>query len=397
MKRTNALALAALAASISLAATVPESELAEACTALQLTPLAVAERQTLLDVSRETDYNPALRSRAMAAFSLTLLMQSDTNGFERAVQSLRAAYPDAPALVTVTREAALAPCEACSGTGVQTTICPVCKGLGTCKSCAATGRKDGAACPTCKGAGTCGLCGGKKRIAAPCATCRATRFVFKPGEAIRANYNAVLAETVALIEENARYAEQFRLASRETDAAKRSALLTALIGAYPRRTDLEPAKRLLVETVNVRKSQEAARLQQEAQAREARELEALRALRGTPDVNAAIATLNSYLQAHPKASAFFELKTLLDELVAQRNRHLLTRKIITGSLALIAVLFLAACLRPLLFRRKHVGSGPLPGMDKIDMGQFTDPLTLTSAESRSRVKTKTANLDSPDS
>jgi hypothetical protein len=396
MKSKHAFALAAFAATFSLAAaTVPEPKLAEACAALQRTPLAAAEIQTLLDVSRQADYNPALRGRAMAAFSLTLLMQGDTNGFERAVQGLRTAYPNAAPLVTVTREAAFTACADCKGKGVQTTICPACKGLGTCKSCDATGQKDGAACATCKGRGACALCAGKKRISTPCAPCRGTRLVFKPSEAIRANYNALLAESVALVEENARYAEQYRAASRESDTAKRIALLTALLGAYPHRTDLGPAQSLLVEAVNTRNAREAARLEREARDRETRELESLRVLRETKDLNGAIATLSTYLQEHPKVAAYLELKVLLDELVAKRNRAALIRKVVYGILALAGTLFLAACLRPLLFRPRREGSGPLPGMDKVDMDKFTDPLTLNSTESKARVKTKTTNLAQP--
>ncbi len=397
MKHPSVLLLAACAAVRCLAAAsaVSESKLAEACAVLQRQPLAPAERQVLSEVSRQADYNPALRSRAMAAYSLTLLMQGDTNAFERAVQALRAAYPEMPPLITVTREAAFAPCETCLGKGAQMIICPDCRGLGKCKSCDATGRKDGAACPVCKGKGACARCGGKKRIETACPACRGSRVFFKPGESIRNNYNAVLAEIVALVEENARYAEQFRAASREADTAKRIALLTALINAYPHRTDLGPAKLLLADAVNARKSQEAAQRQREEREREAREIEALRALANATDLRAAIATLNAYLQAHPKTSAYTELKTLMDELIAKRNRQARLRKITYGVIAGAIFLFLAACLRPLLARPKTAHIGPLPGMDKIDKSKFTDPLALTSEESRHRARSETDEPSPP--
>jgi hypothetical protein len=391
-----ACACAAGAAPAPQARAVPETELAEACRALLRAPLSATDLQVLLEVSRRADYQAELRCRAMAAFALTRLMQLDTNGFERARLAVEAAYPgEAGRLFTVTRADAFAPCEACSGKGLQVTACPTCRGLGKCKACDATGRKDDADCPACKGKGTCPRCAGKRLFEAPCPTCLGNRQVFKPRETIRANYTALLSGIVAAVDENARFAEQFRAASREANLDKRIALLRALLAEFSRRTDLGPAQALLAETANKRHSEETVRLARETREREAKDLESLRQLAASDDLAGSVARLSAYLTEHPKASTYLELKTLLDEQLDKRRRLARTRNILTGVGAAIGAVFLAACLRPLLTCKPRTSTGPLPGMDKINMDDFTDPLTLNAKESKSRVKTKTDQITPP--
>ena len=330
----------ALAANLAFSAQdAMEAKLQQACASLQRSPFDAAELQTLLDVSRHATNSPALRSRAMAAYSLTLLMQGNTNSFERALQILRSAYPETAPLIKVSRDNAFAACEACAGS-----------------------QKIATACPTCKG----------------------TRLVFKPSGKIRENYNALLTNIVGICQENTRYTEQFSLASRETDTAKRIALLQNLLQEFPHRTDLVPALNLMEKAVNARDTQVALRLKQQAREQSDRELEALRKLRDSDDLNGAIATLAAYLKGQPNTPALMELQTLLDDLIATRNRKALTRNILCGVLWLFGVLFVFTCLRPFLFRKKPDHFGPLPGMDKLDKTQFTDPLSLTSKESRQR-------------
>ena len=379
----RAVASLAFAASLTAAAQdAVEARLQQACVALQRSPFAAAELQTLLDVSRHATNSPALRSRAMAAYSLTLLMQGNTNSFDRAVQVLQSSYPETAPLITVSRSDGFAACDACAGSGGQLALCPTCMGSGKCKLCAGSGKRDSAVCPVCKGKGLCAMCAGKQKIEAACPTCKGSRFVFKPSEKIRENYNALLTGIVTLCQENARYAGLFLQASREADLAKRFALLKDLLQEFPQRTDLGPALDLMRETADASDVQEKRHLRQLAREQSEREVEALRKLRDADDLNCAIATLATYLKGHPDTPALMELQTLREDLKASRKRKTLTRKILYGVLSLFGVLFVFTCLRPFLFRKKPDHFGPLPGMDKLDKTQFTDPLSLTSEESR---------------
>ena len=373
---------------------VSEEQLEKACASLQRASFEASGLRVLLDVSRQTDYAPAFRSRAMAAYSLTRLMQGNTNAFERALQILHATYPDdASALVTVASADAFLTCDACAGSGVQTTLCPSCMGTGKCKTCAGTGKKAAAVCAVCKGKEICAMCAGHQKIETPCPTCKGTRLVFKPSEKMRDNYMKLLSAMVTACQENRTFADEYRLASREGDTDKRIALLQALLQTFSKRPDLlGPAQNLLEAAVKARNEKETIRLKREAREKEDREVEALRSLRETKAPPAAIATLDAYLKAHPRTSALTELQTLKEELCAKRDRATLTKHVLYGVAALLGVLFVIGCLKPLLFRKKAQSLSALPGMDKLNKADFTDPLTLTAAESKSRDKTKTGQI-----
>ena len=375
-----------------------ERRLQQACEALERSPLSAGELQTLAEASRAATNSPALRSRAMAAYSLTFLMQLNTNAFDRALTVMRATCPDALQHVKVTQDDWLALCQECLGSGKQSTLCPTCMGSGKCKPCAGTGKREAERCAACKGKGECARCAGKKRITTPCPTCKGTAQVFKLKESIRANFSALVAEMAAICQENATYEERFKQASKEAELGARIALLRALIEAFPRRTDLGPALALLKQSLDAQKSEESrlqAREKREREERERVELLKLEEARSVKDLNAAIAALNPYLKAHPDCAAFVELTLLEEQLIARRNRAELVRKILYGVGALFGLLVLISVLKPLLFRPKPSGSTPLPGLDKIDKSQFTDPLKLTSQESRARVKTKTTEIPPP--
>lgn len=366
-----------------------EQRLRQACEALQASPLEAGDLQILAEASRSTTTSPSLRSRAMAAFSLTFLMQGNTNAFDRACQMIRTTFPDAVSLIKVTRDDCFVQCQDCKGSEKLTTLCPVCMGTGKCKTCLGTGRKEGAKCSVCKGKSDCGMCSGKKRITIPCPTCKGTSIVFKPKESIRTNFNALLSEISSICQEYARFAEQYRIASAETDLAKRIELFKALIESFPHHPDIRPAIGMLQQAINAQKA-EASRLQaKNKREREELEKEDLLKLRDARarDLNSAIATLITYLKANPDCAAQLELQVLADELIARRNRAECLRKILFGLAALLGLLVVLAVLKPLLFRKKTAVITPLPGMDKIDMAHFTDPLKLTADESKSRAKT----------
>lgn len=314
---------------------VTESRLQQACISLQRTPQEAADLQTLLDASRHATLSPALRSRAIAAYSLTLLEQGNTNAFERALLTLRAKYPETVPLIKVSRNDFLA-------------------------------------------------------------TTKGSQQTLKPRAAIRDNFNAIVAEIATLVQENARFDEQFSLASKETDTDKRIALLQNLLQTFPHRTDLFPAQALLEEAAKARATREAQLREQEARALEERELAELRKLRTSENLNASIATLNAYLNAHPSSPALLELQILRNELAVKKDRNATNRKILKGVLSLLGVLVLFAVLTRFLFRKKTKRLDPLPGMGKIDRTKFTDPLSLTAQHSRSRAQPKSDPLPDTD-
>jgi len=381
------------AATFAVAAeTVSEAQLQQACTALLQAPQAAQELQVLLDVSRHATNSPALRSRAMAAYALTLLMQGNTNAYERAFQVIQTTYPETAPLMTVGSRDCFIACTDCAGSGTQTTICPVCMGSGKCKSCAGSGKKDAEVCPACKGKGLCARCAGVKKIEIACPTCRGSRFTFKPSEKILANFSALLTNIVDICQDNARFAEQSALAAKEKDNAKRIELFTKLLNDFPHRADLADAQQRLALAVAQRDKREAQLQKQKAQEQAEREVEELRRLRDAADQDAAIAKLTTYLKDHPRSAAQMELQALCDELIAARDRKVLTRKILYGVAALLGVLFVLSCLAPLVFRKKTARLSPLPGMDKLDKTAFIDPLSLNAQDSRQREKTKTAEI-----
>ncbi|MBP8800306.1 MAG: hypothetical protein KBI41_02120, partial [Kiritimatiellae bacterium] len=82
--------LAALATFLPLllVAKVPEeARLRAASEALLQTPLSVPNLHILSEYVRNSDNPPALRSRAMAAYAMALLLQGNTNNFVRAQQA----------------------------------------------------------------------------------------------------------------------------------------------------------------------------------------------------------------------------------------------------------------------------------------------------------------------
>lgn len=391
MKRISSMALPmwaitmiTLCLSVSAQA-LSNGQIQQACIALQQSPFAATELKVLSDVAHNTSNCPALRSRAMAAYSLTHLMQGNTQAFESATQLLHATDPDQDALVTVTRADAFITCDACKGSGKQTTLCPSCMGSGKCKVCAGTGVKDSATCAACKGKGLCAMCLGKQKIEIACPTCKGTCKVFSPSTKIRANFDALLTDIITLCQENERYAEMFRQISHESDASKRIAGLQRLLQSFSRRTDLiGPAQTLFDQAVKTRDAQALIRREQEEKAQANRDLDALRKRAESGDLAGTIASIDAYLKAHPHTPVQMELQSLQDELKLQFNHQVLARKIIYVVLALSGILFLISCLKPLLLRKKPDGFGPLPGMDKIDKNELTDPLSLTSKESKAQ-------------
>lgn len=390
-------ALLFLVAHTSSAQTYSNHRLQQACAGLQQSPLAPGDLQILAEASRLSTNSPTLHARALAAYSLTFLLQGNTNAFDRAVMAMRVACPSALSHLKVSRDDCFAMCLECLGSGKKSTLCPSCMGSGKCKSCLGAGKKEEALCTACKGKGECVMCAGKKRITPPCPACKGSALIFQPKETIRSNYNALLSEIAAACQEDDNFAVQYGAAVKEPDLNKRVTLLRALVQSYPRRSDLGPAVALLKQSLDAQQAENSRLRAKEKREREDREQADLLKLGEAKikSLNGAIATLDTYLKGNPDCAGFLELKLLEDELIARRNRYALLKRIMIVAASLVGVLFAVRALRPLVFRKRRSGLSTLPGMDKIDKSQFTDPLKLNAQASKSRVKTKTAEIDPP--
>ncbi len=379
-----------------------EASLQKACVTLQHTPLSMPELKILADVSRSTTNSPDLRSRAMAAYALALLMQGNTNAFSRAAHVQKAASPDLASLITIGAGDYTATCTGCLGAREKNTPCPLCMGSGKCKTCGGTGKAAAGAagltsrCPSCTRPGVCTKCNGKKNIEIACPTCNGTGKIFKLSESVLTNYRAILSGIEGICIENADYAERLKKAELEKDADEHIRLLQALTNSFPHRADLAKAQVLLCNAVAKREARLKNLQEQEARARFEREVAELRTLADKGNPESSITAIRTYLAEHPGSAARAELQLLLEGLVADQERKQLTRNILMGCGALTGILLLILILRPLLSRKKAATSGPLPGMNKIDKSDFTDPLTLTAQDSRSRVKKTTARTPSND-
>jgi len=298
-----------------------EARLQEACETLQRTPLSAPDLQVLAEVSRFETNNPALRSRAMAAFGLSLLLQGNTNAFTRVAQIQKTAFPDLPPLFTLTEEDYTATCETCLGKGKAEMPCPSCTGPNTCKVCKGAGKTAAGEgfvpCEVCRRKGTCRMCNGQKQKPTMCPTCRGFGKIVKPNDRVRKNYNDLLTNIVAMCQENV---------AAHSDKVKPAQ--TEMIGG----THVTPCE----------------------------------------DVSRA-----------PGASAQNDSASLQKQPTAKQAETPATQKLPMGVITLIGGLLLILTVRHFSKKKPAHGSNALPGMDKLNTEDFTDPLTLTALESRS--------------
>jgi len=313
----------------------------ELCATLQRAPwdpLALQMMQTLMRDERES---VAIRSRAMALCTLALLRQGNTNQFVRATQILDTTYPDEKGLVTVT-------------VAEQYKVCPRCKGTG--------------------------------KIQTVCAACMGTGQQFELAPSVQENYTRLLAEILAFCQENKRFEKASALAFAEPDNAKRIARLESLLSDFPKRTDLERAKKSLAEATKIRDAALAKKQEEEKREKEEREIERLRVLHQVPAENrpAAIAEIEAFLMKHPTCYARVELEEVKDALVSKVNFR---NRLITSGYWLggIFVLFIAmTALKSMLASRRVESLPSLPGMNRVDKSKFTDPL----ADERERTEAR---------
>jgi len=335
----------------------------ELCATLQQSPWDAKAMQAMQAIMRSEREPVALRSRAMALCSLSLLKQGNTNQFVRAMQMLESTYPEDKGLVNVSVEE-------------QYIACPVCEGKG----------KRAVSCPACKGS-TCPRCNGTRSIQTTCSACMGAGRQFKLNPSVQENYNRLLTEMVAFFREAQRFEKQSALALAEKDNDKRIVLLETLLADFPKRTDLELAKKGLEEAKKIRDVAQARKREQDKREKEESDVERMRDLqKATTSENrvAAIREIEDYLIKNPKCFARAELEEIKNELTSKekiRNRLISSGFWLGGICGLFVV---ATFVRIWLTSMKVEQVRPLPGMDRIDKRKFTDPL----ADERERTEAR---------
>ena len=377
-----------------------EARLQQACVTLQQTPLDLSGLQILAEVSRTTTISPSLRSLAMEAYAAALLIQGNTNAFSQAVQIQKTMFPDQPSSITIGKNDYLFTCTDCLGKGEKNTTCPLCRGSGKCKPCDGTGKTADAAgstirCPSCTRPGICNMCNGKKNTERTCPTCLGTGKIFKLSAAVRKNYRDLLSDIEGVCQENSDYAERLKKAELEKEVDTRIRLLQALTNSFPHRADLTQANVLLSDAVAKRETRLRTLQEQEARTRSEREVGELRKRVETESPENAIAALRTYLTEHPDTPALKDLQPVLDGLTYQQERKKKTHKILIVLATFVSIVLLFLFVQPFWQRKRVQGIEPLPGMRNIDKNKFTDPLSLTASDSRSRVKNKTSKIPFP--
>lgn len=273
--------------------------------------------QTLQAIIRDSDYDPAIRSRVMAIYALAQLLQMNSSQFLSAAEQLHTTYPaETNLLATVTPDLWLASCTECTGTGSKTGNCPFCSGTGKCKLCNGEGRRsDKILCAVCKGTGKCFKCEGKKTLTTPCLTCTGSGRFFQLSPKIKALYENLLTETHGLAADNIRIAEESKKAAQESSLAKRIAAFKAIIERDGARFALNEQRRLLAQAENELKQQQeserARKQEQEAREREDREYNTiLTSLETLPmsGIAVMIQEIDRFLTAHPQSVRRLELE-----------------------------------------------------------------------------------------
>jgi len=336
------------------------------CATLQKSPWDAQAMQGMQALMRNEREPVALRCRAMALCALSLIKQGNTNQFMRAVQMLETTYPDEKGLVTVS-------------VAEQYTACPVCAGKGKCA----------VSCPACKGS-ACPRCNGTRSIQTACPACMGAGQQFKLSPSVQENYNRLLTEILATSREAQRFEKQSAQAFAEKDNDKRIALLETVLAEFPKRTDLERAKKSLEEAKKIRDTALATKREQDRLEKEQLAVERLLLLRKATSENrvAAIREIEDFLVKQPKCFARAELDEIKTELMAKQN---IRNRLISAGYWLggICVLFIVGSfIKTAMISRKGDTMRPLPGMDHIDKSKFSDPLAEEREKTESRRSSK---------
>jgi hypothetical protein len=322
-------------------------------------PSSQEDLETVRLYARDPQSPPALKSRAMAAYALTLLAKGETNQFERARLMHAAAFADDQKLIPLRISDCLASCPVCGGQRTQRPVCATCYGKGT--------------------------------------------VLNLPQEKIADAFASALNEIVALVNREEALvnreealSQKFAKAKAETDRAKRIAAFQALLGELDGHPEREEVASLLQADEHAQRQQ----AERERAALADQALKKLQALAGTPNLAAGVLTLEDYLAKNPDSPARLEAKIILSGLLAKIESKRKKERmwyIIGGALFVLAAL---SCVHVNVFKyvqyshNKTVPAGA--HTTRTEAEQFTDPLSLNAQDSLSRVKCETARIPAPD-
>lgn len=387
-------------------AEISPNGLKAACTTLSACPFDPAGLQVLLDYSRSTSSIPLLKSRAMAAFTLAALAKGDTNLFVRAQNSHAASFPQDRNLVSVRLESCFTPCQACLGKGHVGTTCVRCKGTRQCTVCGGDGkvldknlhgsRDVSMRCHECGGSGNCPDCKGTTVLQTTCAACSGRRLFYKVPATLMEDYRAILNEVLQHIEGEATLAEQIRSAMAEPVLEIRMRRLSQMLEKLrerPEKAELERQLFLDTQLLQTRQNEQQARALQHE-----RVLKNLRELKTSKNPKASIVTLREFLTANPDSPDRIEVQGILNECAAKLEIQREQKKRVYAVGVLLIVLFGISCVHINYFKYTLLPSYTTAAQRKSSFAadQFTDPLSLTAKESKSRSKTKTSKIPLPE-
>jgi hypothetical protein len=336
--------------------------LRKSCDTLAENPRDAEALAVLTAYAGSTNAIDRLRSRAMAAYALTGLMQSDTNLYVTARESHARAYPADKHLLRIAPQECYVACAVCAGEGFVMGPCPVCKGDTRCPECKGRGvlpeqktlkgsrsNTRGLKCSACSGSGriVCRRCGGKNLAAMRCPECRGNPLEFKTPPKVVEDFALLVQGISKWIANEDIFFRQFAAAKTLSDPAKRIASLKSLIASYGYRAEKEEMERLLAaDQAAVNASVE---LKQQDELSRMRDLITLRDLQQSADPAAAAATIRDYLTKNPETENRIELQRMMNALELKAARNARKRKYLYLAGGALAILFGLGCFR---FRRR---------------------------------------------
>jgi hypothetical protein len=205
----------------------------------------------------------------------------------------------------------------------------------------------------------------------------------------------LLGEVVQFVEAEELFAERFSAAKAEPELLSRIRVLESLLKEVS-----DPSKRQKIETLLIADKAEQKKIDDEIRAQTQKiekELSVLRMLKNAKNPKAAVVTLREYLAANPDSPHRLEVQTILDENIALIEKQKGRNRLLYGAGAILIVFFALSCVHISSIKYTVLPSASArgakrhaPGLDK-----FTDPLSLTAADSKARVKRKTARIPPP--
>jgi hypothetical protein len=388
-----------------------EHPLKAVCSTLLTKPLDPESIPELINYACNTSGLQQVRSRAMAVYALVALANADSNLFVSAKNSHAAKFPSDKNLIRVRLSDSFLSCAECAGLGFRDTpiACSLCTGGGKCMDTDCDrgrwiitqpgygGPKRTPSvlpCPKCKGSGVCPKCHGQTSARTTCAACKGSGALFKRTPALFENYEELLRDMLAYLQTEEDFERAFHVATLIGDYDQRIAAFQKLIATFSRHPRIDDA----VVLMNAAKEAVAkqASVRDEIEANRARELTTLKNLAASPKV--ACITIREYLEKNPTSPDRLELQGLLKKCEEEVKISEKREKLIYIVAGVLVALFGVSCINIHSYKYTLLPSySPRDGAIRRKAGAdpLTDPLSLSAKQSRSRVKTKTAQLPGP--